>query len=426
MDVDEYAPLFVPFPSQSVTILSSSTNSGKTSLLCKILENKHLYFSDADSISRAVVVLCNSRVDSSAYSDLDIDGLEINIFYLDSFQPHEDLKPKDILIFEDVDVLYDQVRESINVLTHHLDLSALFVVVQSLFGSLNSDFRNLLVLVHKLILFPNRGTARMRGYLSQYFFSNSELKTYVEQVFLYAEKNNDILLLDLNETKKEDTSNYFAISGLDHFFDESNKPIVIFPNMYKRRKYEKNVDHSATADVQFDLQENDFYAPPPGTYVLVPSKNVHFSKIKTAKNTDETGIQGGGDIANERWMELNRNAQNMIKLYIPFNKLSKGLALTSLILKCNDFTIVKSAELMWVTGYKSTSVPFIDFVRTAIRKAGVIEKTNEIFVLFAGVFIKNNLALSFFENKLLLKTAAAEMGLKNNFEKLLKYAKIKK
>jgi hypothetical protein len=227
------SPFFVPFPSQSVTLISSNTNTGKTTFVVNALKNRDVCFSV--KVTRAVVVLCNPRVDPSVYTNLAVeDSFEVEVYYLDNFEPDQHLREDDVLIFEDVSELSELVLSSVNVTAHHLNLGALFVIVQSLFGTSNKNFRTLLTLVHKVVLFGNRGSVRLGRYLNQFFFSDPELKAFVEIVFRYAERNKDILLLDINETRKEDHSQFFALSGLQHFFSlQDQGVVVVFPQLFK-------------------------------------------------------------------------------------------------------------------------------------------------------------------------------------------------
>ena len=151
MDLEEerwLKPFYSPFFNNSVNLLSSATSSGKTFFLCKILENRDICFTTP--VTRAVVVLCNPLVDGSVYKNLETDNFQVEIVYLDSFSI-DLLNERDILIFEDIGTVTKDITECINVVTHHFNLTSLFLVCQSILSS--EDFKTLLSLSHRIFIY---------------------------------------------------------------------------------------------------------------------------------------------------------------------------------------------------------------------------------------------------------------------------------
>ena len=348
-------------------------------------------------VSRVVVVLCNPRVDPSVYTDLIDDNFEVEIYYLDNFDPDEHLSENDVLVYEDVSELNDLILSSVNVYAHHLKLASLFIVVQSLFGTSNKNFRTLLTLVHKVVLFGNRGSARLGRYLNQFFFNTPELKTFVELVFQYAEKNQDIVLLDINETRKADSSCFFAISGLQNFFSSSG-PIVVFPQLFKQHTYDVMVGHE---EAEVVLEHLPPALPPPGSFVLVRSENVFF-------HTGKNALKGSDGEKERRWKEMIEAISEDIESSFVYKKVKAARSLARSILLCNDFEISNNFKSIMVQGKPESSSSLIDFLTVALRSAGPKETKKGLdndSVLFAAVLLSHKMPKTVFKNKLLLKHA---------------------
>ena len=151
MDSDqEGRNYFTPFFPNSVNLISASTNSGKTTLVLNFLKFKKNCFVDPN-FNRAVVVLCNDKVNAETYLELANENFQVEVCSLLEFIPEQILNDNDVLIFEDVSELPPVLSESMNVLAHHYNLNSIFLITQSILKG--EKFKQLLSLAHRVILF---------------------------------------------------------------------------------------------------------------------------------------------------------------------------------------------------------------------------------------------------------------------------------
>ena len=178
--------IFLPFPRNCVSLLTSPTNTGKSTYIKKILEHSHLFF--AQPLERVVVVNCHSLVSHYQLEQLPdcpwpvppVEHYLLSEFYT------EILQSNDILVFEDLQSLTPNLRLVITAITHHCNLSSVFIVTHSLLGS--SQFE-LLSLVHKIILFCQSGAVtRLALYIIRTFFVDAELKLLLKSILAVAEQ----------------------------------------------------------------------------------------------------------------------------------------------------------------------------------------------------------------------------------------------
>ena len=141
---------FLPFPRNCVSLLTSPSNTGKSTYIQSILENAHLFF--AQPFDRVVVVNCHSQVSTYQLQQLpscpwpvaQVEHFLISEFYTDILQPN------DVVILEDLQQVTSNVKLLVTTIAHHSDLSALFIVTHALLGTRQFE---LLSYVHKVILF---------------------------------------------------------------------------------------------------------------------------------------------------------------------------------------------------------------------------------------------------------------------------------
>ena len=101
MDIEqEGSPFFTPFAPESIILISSTTHSGKSTLLKNIIVNRDSCFL-GEPVTKVLVVICNERVSGANYLELNSDDLEVETIYLDTFNPETDLEPNLLLIFDD-------------------------------------------------------------------------------------------------------------------------------------------------------------------------------------------------------------------------------------------------------------------------------------------------------------------------------------
>ena len=399
----ETDPYFVPFYPHSVSVISASTNSGKTTLLLNIIKNRNLCF--VRPFNKVVVVLCNQKVDGTPYLELADDSLSVEVCYLEEFIPDEHLSPNVLLIFEDVDTLSKEILACINVNAHHSDLASLFIVCQSIFAE--EDFKLLLSLAHRIfIYFSGTGGTKLANYIRQYFFVNSELKQYFKSIISFAEINNNLVLFELNEIARKDKPHYLAIAGFEHFFNQeetdqneeeeeeqtenmSSSPMkpVVFPHFHKKNMYKRFDNNEA------QVEGIDPSTLPRGSYLLVKAENVtqKNNKYKTL-NSDETDCE-------KDWKMVNDIIIDDIESGLKFNKQQTAKNLAKSMLNSKHFCISKDGKSVMVKDQPKTTSSLLDFLNTASRASGPNEIADPHFVLFTKLLLQSKTPKFYFKNK---------------------------
>jgi len=405
MDVEEEAShktdqYLVPFFPQSVNVVCSATNSGKTTLLINILKNQHLCF--VRPVDKAVIVLCNPKVTGEPYLELATDDFQIEVLYLSEFLPSEHLSSNAVLIFEDVSDLSKDILDCINVFAHHLNLASLFIVCQTIFAE--ADFKLLLSLAHRIIIFfGGTGGTKLAQHIRQFFFVNSELKEYFKTIISYAERNKNIVLFELNEIARKDKPHFLAISNFDDYFEDDSddsvdsdikpakKPTVIFPHLHKQNLYENMFE-----DNQTDIEGIDPSTLPKGSYLLVKAENVTSKKTKKKlSDLNETDCE-------KDWQILNDNIISDIESGFKFAKHQTAMNLAKYMLKSKFFCFLNNGSSVMIKDQPKTSSPLTDFLHAALRASGPNEVPNPKFVIFTRFLLKSETPEHLFKNRALL------------------------
>jgi len=391
----------IPFFPNSVNVVCSATNSGKTTLLINILKNQHLCF--VRPIQKAVVVLCNPKVTGEPYLQLANKDFKIEVFYLNEFLPSEHLTPNAVVIFEDVSNLSKDILDCINVFAHHLNLASLFIVCQTIFAE--DDFKLLLSLAHRIIIFfGGAGGTKLAQHIRQFFFVNAELKQYFKTIISYAERNKNIVLFELNEIARKDKPNFLAISGFENYFEQEQnsdsenmlpkKPTLVFPHLHKQNMYETLFD-----DNQTEVEGIDPATLPRGAYLLVKAENVISKKAKQ-KDTDlnKTDCQ-------KNWQSVNENIIHDIETTFKFSKQQIAKNLAKYMLNSKFFCFINEGRSVMIKDQPKTDASLVDFLNTAIRASGPNEVANPKYILFTRFLLKSKTPEFLFRNKALLNGA---------------------
>jgi len=396
----QQATYLTPFPTNSVNVLCSSTNSGKSTLVLNIIKNQATFLSKP--AKKIIVVLCNDRIDNSAFY---LDGVDpelaelIQITSLTNLDLSEDLIEGTFLIFEDVQNLTTKIENAVNLHAHHGQLESVFLICQIL---LNSDLFKLISLAHRVILFFSCAAAtRVSKYIVSSFYLDCELKQYLHKIISEAERNKSVLLLDINQLNGKCKPRFLAISGLDHLADM--KPAIVYPHMNEQNNYDTEFE-DYEAEVEND---STVTAMPSGSFLLVPAKNVK----KISRN--ETG--GGGPLSEKvknennkkQWEQMVHIVERNINDNVPFNKRGPAKSVAIAMLECNKFTVSNDGKIIWINGDENKStIPMLDFIMTAIRQSGPNEPVNPVFKKYMLVLMQNHTPRSFFKNKSLLEAGS--------------------
>ena len=168
MDLVESTPknFFTCFFPNSITILTSASNTGKTSLILNLIQNRETFFTR--EFNELVVVLCNPLVDGRIYQNLESESLRVTVVYLEEFIVEEFLSENCVVIFDDVAELTEEIKSIIRVDSHHSNYNSCLLVVQSVLA--DDDLKALLTLVHRVVIFfTGYGASKLAKYIQTYF-----------------------------------------------------------------------------------------------------------------------------------------------------------------------------------------------------------------------------------------------------------------
>jgi len=390
---------FVPFVPNSVNVLTASTNSGKTTFLINTLKHLQLYYSGP--VEGVIVVLCNPSVDGDIYKQLESDIFSVEIEYCETFEP-DILKENFVLIFEDVSVLSPVILDCCNVKAHHLNLAAIFIVVQF---ALHDQFKPLLCIAHNIIFsYVGVNGVRLSKYINKFYTAGQDLKDYLNHITVSCAGINNLLLLQLNQIARADQPNFYAIVGIDNMYKNNlENPTLVFPQLNKQQEYIDAYDDNET-EVKIDPSNL-----PQDAYILVPVKNV---KKRSERSKEETSSE-------KKWNDLNEILKQEIQLNMKLKKQQPALQIVSRMLRYSDFSFSSDGSVVMLKGNPKTSVPLLDFLQVAARPSVPNENPNPIFFLFVKTLLRRGAPTSMILNKALLSK-------NKNSVKKLKFGKINK
>jgi hypothetical protein len=381
--------VFYPFFNNSVNIISTHTNGGKTSFLINVLKHRQLYFPTL--VEGALIVLCNNFIEGNNYKELETDNFTVQIVYLDNFDL-DLLQENYILIFEDVSTLSQVIVDCINIHVHHLNLASAFIVCQSVFYD---KFRHLLSTCHNIIFsYSGSNGIRLLKYIVHYFCASDELKTYLSEICSISVLINTFVLLQLNQTARTDQPEYFAIVGIENLFksdaDLSQYPTLVFPQLNKKQNFVKMYE-----DNEAEVDDFDATQYPSNAYVLVPVKNVK-KKNNSPSTSSTTNLE-------TKWNNLNKSIrEEIVTSNFKHKKQLQAFAIASKMLKNSDFLFSKDGTKVQIKDMPKTLVPIIDFLDVAARPSAPNEVPNPTFVLFVKTMRNKGAPLSIIKNKSLL------------------------
>ena len=426
---------FSPFPTCSVTLVPAPTFTGKSWLVKQLLLHQQLYF--PKPLTRVIVVLCNPKAAvfelGEEEEEFNRQAIKLTSVSLDNFDP-ENLLPNDFVVFEDVQFLTDHIRITINILAHHVGLSAVFILCQ---GILGSKIFELLTYCHQIVLFmQSTSVARLANYIVQQFYQDKDLKEYLKTCIAYAERKKTVLLLEINSISSKQRGHHIAISHLQQLMDKQNPFAVVHPHpgrlvFYQKKFGECRTDFADNNDGNNDdgndnndnnnndTAENDAALQmsalplPPSSFLLVPAQNVTLAtKLNKNSADDATSLLSPHC---DRWQDVVDNIQDMIEQNFNLKKWMTCKNLAREILRNKSFCLSEEGRMLHLKNpsgkessslSSSTSVPLLDFIMAATKQQSPNERTNpnaiKHFVPFVKALLKNHCPEMYFKNKTLL------------------------
>ena len=394
--------VFLPFPRNCISLLTSPTNTGKSTYLKHILQHPHLFF--ATPFDRIVVINCHSLV--STY-EIEQDpscpwpAAEVEHHLLSDFLT-ESLQPNDLLIIEDLQEFTPNIKLLVTAITHHCDLTACFIVTHSLLGSKQFE---LLSYVHKVILFlKSAAVARLALYIIRHFFVDPNLKAYLKSILGVAESQQAIIHIEINPIAGKSTAHHIALSHLLSLTAPKGF-CLLYPHPNTMSAYEK---HQEVMDI--DALDSEFLDKVPeqlhpDSFVLLNAKAVQQWKSQQPQ-------QGTGECAEEagekEWTEACNTLEDMINDTVPASKIFKAKSLCKELLKNPQFCLDTSGRMMHFIDKPKITFSVLDYILVATRQAGPneIKKINDPnYKLYRNVtksLLVRNTPTQLIKNKVLL------------------------
>ena len=385
MDSDqEGRNYFTPFFPNSVNLISASTNSGKTTLVLNFLKFKKNCFVDPN-FKRAVVVLCNDKVNAETYLELANENFQVEVCSLLEFIPEQILNDNDVLIFEDVSELPPVLSESMNVLAHHYNLNSIFLITQSILKG--EKFKQLLSLAHRVILFFSGVQAsKVALHIKKHYFANLEIKDYFKEIISYCEKNKSVALFELNDVNGRFQTTYFAIVNFDIYFGSEKKQTFVFPKMN-----DSLIVDSSFSDNSTSLSDTDNL--PQTGFVLVPVKNVIKKSVQKEKErkkeTDKEKI----------WKKMDASLQEDIENGLKYKHQQFAKNIAKSILNSKYFKVSIDGKTLRIVDSPKSSVSLLDYLNAASRLGAPKETFEPVFYQITKLLILSKTPKFYIRNK---------------------------
>ena len=395
--------VFLPFPRNCISLLTSPTNTGKSTYLKNILQNPHLFF--ATPFDRIVVVNCHSLV--STY-ELEQDPncpwpLATVEHYLLSDFLTDLLQPNDLLIIEDLQELTPNIKLLVTAITHHCDLTACFIVTHSLLGSKQFE---LLSYVHKVILFlKSAAVARLALYIIRHFFVDPNLKAYLKSILGVAESQQAIIHIEINPIAGRSTAHHIALSHMLSLTSPKGF-CLLYPHPNTMSAYEKHQEVMDIEALDSDFLDNVPEQLHPDSFVLLNAKAV--KQWKMQQQQQESTGECAEEVGEKEWTEACNTLEDMINDTVPAAKIFKAKSLCKELLKNPNFCLDTSGRIMHFIDKPKISFSVLDYILVAIRQAGPneLKKINDPnYKLYRHVtksLLNRNTPTQLIKNKVLL------------------------
>lgn len=366
------------FPRQSTTLICSSSNSGKTFFISRVLQHCNFFF-EPEQVKRIVYINAQGTQWSANL------GLEQDIQELayEDIETHELwLQQGDLVILDDVITPTPGLIKLLKYSAHHQD-ATVFVVTQSLIGD---RLYALTYLAHFVVLLLNTSAASRIGVeLLQRFFLAADTKKYLKIILSEAEKHKSTVVLKLNSIASAHSvlSQILCFSQVEKLFTLSY--CLVHPELGFMDQFEEGgLNLEGVDDSQL---------------ILVPARYVI---KKQERLPDEKCIN------KESWDDFVTSLNSDIEITFPYKKWSSVKALTREILKNNQLCISNDYRQIILKSNPNYKVNILDFLQVATRKPGPHESFDKFIVYkpLMSTLLAANIPSSFILNKHLLDVAS--------------------
>jgi hypothetical protein len=434
---------FHPFPAASSTLIVAPPYTGKSYFVKQLLESQELYFEKP--VTRVVVINCDERVKfyeleepKAAFVDEGLNGPfqrrqlpRVEQYVWDTFDSGT-LEEGDVVLVDDLQVITPRVRELITALAHHCFLGHLFVICH---GVLGTRMYELLSYVHRVCLFTaSTAVVRLGLYIVQRFYVDPELKEFLKKVIGICERQQEILILEINNLPGNVQPYHVALSHLTKLKNPDASFAMAYSYPSRSGLYEKLAREKRITRVSRTLLEalpSKEYLPQ-GSFLILNPSNVQELKDKEAreKEEEEDGVpvhegESEGDCLrkqSEEWDQAVSELESRIEDFVD-PKGGKWLLAKNLlkeILRNSNICIMENRKEMMLLEKESTRVSVLDFITNAIRRAGPTEKETRgnsseyrLYRLYVESLLNNLCPKILFKNKLFLSGRASSPSVRH-------------
>lgn len=373
----------VLFPKYSTNLVIGPSNSGKSFLIQHLLSHSRNYF---EAVPKNIyIVHCNSKTPEY---DLKVDISKVHQFNIEDFDLNL-VEPESILVFEDVNILYETIKIACNVATHHLPLLSLFIVSQNIIG--NKHFE-LVKLCHRVIFcLKSKAASNSADYIKRTFFKDIETKEYLSKVLQFAERSQTYLLLEINSIAAR-PSPYVAFSHIDKVnfaLAYSINPLNL-PKYDVRKKYFMEVESFV----------KDFATPPPNTLVVLP---LNFVQEQVKKKNEPTNSACADE---KNWSEVLSIIYSTIEQDLPLRRWRGAKSLARYVLETGAFCVTRDSRFTSLKTRPLEKAVFFDFINDATRRYSPWEKPKKewkLYKIFIKTLLDHGVSMSPIKNSYLYK-----------------------
>ena len=420
---------FHPFPAASSTLIVAPPYTGKSYFVKQVLESQELYFEKP--VARVIVINCDERVkfyelEKPPSGDKERPLPIVRQFVWDTFDSGI-LEEGDVVLVDDLQVITPRVRELITALTHHCFLGHLFVICH---GVLGTRMYELLSYVHRVCLFTaSTAVVRLGLYIVQRFYVDAELKDFLKTVLGICERQQEILLLEINSLPGNVQPYHVALSHLTKLRNPEASFAMAYSYPSRSALYDKLAREKRIARVTPTLLEalppKEFM--PRGSFLILNPSNVQelrdAGETACAAVTEDTAREENGSDVDDclekqtaEWDEAVAELETRIEDFVD-PKGGKWLSAKNLlkeILRNANICILENRKEMMLEYRDSTRVSVLDFITNAIRRAGPSEEETRgnsseyrLYRLYVESLLRNLCPRSLFKNKMMLSGRAS-------------------
>lgn len=363
--------VFVPFPRQSVSLVTGVTNAGKTRFVCGLVLRSEVFFEAP--VARVIFVSVDETTQPTehlAVADPAAPLPEIE-FYLYSDFSSDLLRENDLVVFDDVRGPNPHVDRVVDVQAHHTRLAAVFIVTHSL---IRSSLFGLLYHCHRLIVVGANGShLTLLDQLKNRFLADPESRARLLEILLHLERSGTsrTLSVELSPVRAFDPRLAPLLAFCDVERLATHGYCLLFPKPCLADKFA--AEPPGMEGISDALAERFPYDSasqlPPHTFVAVSADSVVRGRAAKRPEALEPGELECADRGKDEWDSLNVDMLQAIgRSHPPGAKRAQVEAVFAEILSCRSVCIARSGRHFFLRRDPlNTQCSLLDFLGEVTR-----------------------------------------------------------